>query len=105
MVTEKGVHESKNTNPGKNGKWFFLRFFDGYVGKKGHVHGSGKRPYLARGLSFLIIFDDYITKSYSRPEVCKHDPPLALDIEDSFSLNFNGHIVLFYICLLALREI
>ena len=45
----KGVHEPKNKNPGKNGKWSFLLFFDGYVGKKGHVHGSGKRPYRARG--------------------------------------------------------
>ena len=49
MVTENSFLRVIPDFPGKNGNWFFLLFFDGYVGKKGHVHGSGKRPYRARG--------------------------------------------------------
>ena len=49
MVTEKCFLRVIPDFPGKNGNWFFLLVFDGYVGKKGHVHGSGKRPYRARG--------------------------------------------------------
>ena len=47
---------------------------------------SGKRPYRARGLLFLIIFDDYITKSYSRPEVCKKVPNICFFHFGPFSM-------------------